>query len=231
MANPNFASRTDWSMIADLHANDENLAADALERLVRRYWPAIFAYVRADGFDVHEASDVTQGFVADVILGRRLLHSADPEKGRVRSLLLEAIRNYVVDFRRKLSRQGRQREISTGDGAAAADAFVARWAATLVHTVLRNVREGCQKDGLDPHWEVFEARVVLPMLTGAQPIPHDHLVHRLGLVSPGVSANMLITVKRRVVRALIAEIGLTVKDPVQVEAEIHDLLRALEAHS
>jgi hypothetical protein len=39
---------------------------------------------------------------------------------------------------------------------------------------------------------------------------------------------MMITVKRRFVRALYVEVGRTVIDPAQVEDELHELLRDLE---
>lgn len=251
-------------MIANLHAGDRELAADALERLVRRYWPAIYAYIRGSGFDVHETADLTQGFIADVILGRRLIHGADPQKGRLRALLLQSIRNYVASHRRRLNRgriraQARARDGTEADAssgrtdrpgaghqsavpawvfnaaastiASPEQAFIAQWSATLIQEVLRNVREGCLADGLSAHWDIFEARVVRPLITGAAPTPHAQLVERFNLGGPAVSANMIVPVKRRFVRALIAEIGLTVKDPAQVEAEVHELLRALEANS
>jgi hypothetical protein len=39
---------------------------------------------------------------------------------------------------------------------------------------------------------------------------------------------MMITVKRRFVRALYFEIGQTVSDPMQVDDELHELLKDLE---
>jgi DNA-directed RNA polymerase specialized sigma24 family protein len=251
MPDPRTSSQTDWSMIANLHAPDRDLAADALERLVRRYWPAIYAYIRGSGFDIHETADLTQGFVADVVLGRRLIHGADPAKGRLRALLLASVRNYVASHRRRLNRGRIRKNSSSGTHpppavgaippwvytaaaspvASPEQAFIAQWSATIIHEVLRNVREGCIADGLSAHWEIFDARVARPLITGAKPVPHAQLVERHQLAGPAVSANMIVPIKRRFVRALIAEIGLTVKDPAQVEIEIHDLLRALEAHS
>ncbi len=58
-------------MIAQVAQRDQEAAADALERLVRRYWSAVYAYVRRSGRDVHEAADLTQGFVCDIIISRR----------------------------------------------------------------------------------------------------------------------------------------------------------------
>jgi RNA polymerase sigma-70 factor (ECF subfamily) len=86
-------SRTDWSLIQEAASGEEQKIA--LERLSRRYWPAIYAYIRATGRDVHEAADLSQGFVCDVMLGRNIFETADQKRGRFRSLLLTAIRNYL----------------------------------------------------------------------------------------------------------------------------------------
>ncbi len=57
---------------------------------------------------------------------------------------------------------------------------------------------------------------------------HAKLVEQLGLKDEPQAANMMITVKRRFVRALYVEVGRTVIDPGQVEDELHELLRDLE---
>ncbi|MCH8165347.1 MAG: sigma-70 family RNA polymerase sigma factor, partial [Planctomycetes bacterium] len=89
------SSHTDWSLIVEAGHTDEQGAGDALERLMRRYWPAVYAYIRSTGRDVHESADLTQGFVCDVIISRRLCAGADPHRGRFRNLLLSAVKNYL----------------------------------------------------------------------------------------------------------------------------------------
>ena len=121
----------------------------AMEQLVRRYWPAVFAYIRKLGHDVHEASDLTQGFVCDVLLGRNLLQNANPTRGKFRSLLLASLQNYVREKHRFESRQKRStalsdlrfdsRLLAAVDGAKAQSpehAFSSQWGATLVRRVL-----------------------------------------------------------------------------------------------
>ena len=235
------ASQTDWSMIARLSSGDEMAAADALEQTVRRYWPAIFAYVRRTGRDPHAAADITQGFICDVVLGRRLIHGADPRRGRFRSLLLTALRNYVRQ--RVRHEQAAKRRPSSGptvaldagsgptsdDSAETPDAAFARdWSATLVRLVLERVRSACYEDGLEAHWTIFESRVVRPMMLGEAPVDYELLVSELELTDTAQAANMIVTVKRRFVRALQQEVGSTVSNPSHIEDEVRDLLRDLE---
>jgi DNA-directed RNA polymerase specialized sigma24 family protein len=229
-------------MIADAAQHDEAAVADAMERLVRRYWSAIYAYIRRSGRDVHEAADLTQGFVCDILISRRLCSYADPNRGRFRTLLLRAIQNYLRERHRREHRArgsgDNMQPLPLGDfDWALADvgshdtpeeAFSYHWSAVLVRQVLSRVRAGCQEDGLESHWTIFEYRVVRPMLFNEEPEEYSVLVERLNLKDESQAANMMITVKRRFVRALYYEIGQTVSDPQQVEDELHELLRDLE---
>jgi hypothetical protein len=110
-------------------------------------------------------------------------------------------------------------------------AFCAQWNATIIRDVLDRVREGCMQAGLEAHWEVFEARVVRPMLFNEPRLAYSKLVERLELADAAQAANMMITVKRRFVHALVQEVAKTVADPMQVEDELRSLVQDLERHS
>jgi RNA polymerase sigma-70 factor (ECF subfamily) len=221
------------------------LARDAWEQLARRYWPAIYAYLRTTGRGPEEAADLTQGFVCDVLLARSLVRSADPRRGRFRTLLLTALRNYLRERHRYERRERRWPRSATGAPAVPLDAsameaaagpgkvdpetaFAAQWSTALVHRVLDSVRNECVREELGAHWCVFERRVVRPLLFGEPPTPYSMLVERFDLKDAAQATNMMITVKRRFARALYAEVGRTVQDPGDVGDEILDLLRALE---
>jgi DNA-directed RNA polymerase specialized sigma24 family protein len=239
------SSHTNWALIHDAARGDPLPGGagpdQAMEQLVRRYWPSVFAYIRKTGRDVHEASDLTQGFVCDVLLGRQLLKSADPERGRFRALLMSTLQNYLHETHRFENRKKRsivfrplpldEKALASADNAdshSPEHAFTSEWGATLVRRVLDRVRNDCVASSLDVHWAVFEARVVRPMLFSDPPLPYPHLIDRFKLKDSGQAANMMVTVKRRFVQALIDEVAATVNDPMQVEEELRDLLREVE---
>lgn len=246
LADPS-ASQTNWSVIYQAAHGQTGPARVAWEQLVRRYWPAIYAYVRHRGADVHEAADVTQGFVCDVMIARRLLASADPTRGRFRTLLLASLKNYMADQHRHRSRQKRaptnpdgetghrfsidastlhEPALATYDSPDAA--FTAQWSTALVRRVLEEVRSGCEAEGLRSHWAVFESRIARPMLGGETPVPYPVLVDRFQLKDAAQAANMMITVKRRFAQALSREVSQTVSDPDDIADELGELIRSLE---
>ncbi|MHC5115004.1 MAG: RNA polymerase sigma factor [Planctomycetota bacterium] len=236
-------------MIFEAAGSEGAEAQEAWDQLARRYWPAIYAYIRSTGRDVEDAADLTQGFVCDVLLGRRLFAVADPTRGRFRTLLLTALKNYLTERHRYETRKKRAPggETANGDGpklleldrdssslvarskSPTPDAvFDTQWAVALVHRILDSVRAECMGEQLAAHWTIFERRVVRPMLTGEPPVEYSVLVDRLDLKDAAQAANMMITVKRRFARAMYAEIGRTVRDPEEIEVEISALMRALQ---
>ncbi len=240
-------SRTNWSMIMDAASGQEWRSNAAMDRLVQRYWPAVFAFIRSSGKSVDEATDLTQGFLCDVLLGRNLLQTATPERGRFRSLLLKSVSNYVREQHRHATRRKRAPigpdgrampsplSLDEGEGAWSAisrdqdpeSAFHAQWAASLVRQVLEKVRIDCMRRGQEAYWEVFVRRVVRPKLYGESPEPYEHLIANWRILDAAQAANMMVTVKRRFARALVKEAESTVTDALVTKSELQDLLNLL----
>jgi RNA polymerase sigma-70 factor (ECF subfamily) len=86
---------TVWSLV--LGARVDRVA---LENLLRGYWSPVYAFIRRQGYSGHDASDLTQEFLAQVVLGRDLIGRADPDRGRFRSFLKQALRNFLIDQHR-----------------------------------------------------------------------------------------------------------------------------------
>jgi hypothetical protein len=66
------------------------------------------------------------------------------------------------------------------------------------------------------------------MLFGDTPKPYSDLVNRLDLEDAAQAANMMITVKRRFARELLAEVAGTVANPAYSEDELSTLMHDLE---
>lgn len=234
------SSVTDWSMIVAASDGDES----AWDRLARQYWPAIYAYIRSSGRSVSEASDLTQGFLCDVVLGRNLLDAADPSRGRFRTLLLTALKNYLVERHRHATRQRRQpqggrtveldptrmRTAEMSDHRTPEQAFDEIWVSSLIRSAIEQTRTACNAEGLETHWVVFEERVIRPMLEGRPATAYDALVERLDLVDVAQAQNMMITIKRRFARVMRAAVASTLSGRENIEDELHALLAPGDQH-
>jgi len=248
------SSHTNWALIMDASNPDAEHAAHARERLVRRYWPAVYAYIRRTGRTVDDAAELTQGFVCDVILGNNLFGKAKPAKGSFRAFLLTCLKNFLREQHRDAHAAKRSPRFpgsgaGAGPGAAATfqmrdadladadphpshspeQAFSAQWARRVVHRVLDRVHRDCLAGALEVHWRVFEARIARPMLTNQPSATYASLVNSLALRDAAQAANMMITVKRRFARAMLQEVAHTVSNPKETEDELRALLRDLEA--
>jgi DNA-directed RNA polymerase specialized sigma24 family protein len=102
---------TRWS---EVRAAGESVAEgdDAFASLCNDYWSPIFAYVRRVGFSETDAQDLTQGFFVH-LLEHRTVRRADPHRGKFRSFLLGALKNYLANEAARAGRKKRGGENET----------------------------------------------------------------------------------------------------------------------
>lgn len=88
---------THWSVI-DAAAREQGGATSltALERLCQTYWYPIYAYARHQGNTAADSEDLTQGFFAR-FLEQKPLATVRRERGKFRSYLLTAFKNFLVN--------------------------------------------------------------------------------------------------------------------------------------
>lgn len=221
---------TRWTLVARAGGDDPTQRLCALEELLRRYLPALQAHlVIQKRLPTEQADDLVQSFITDKIIQGQLLEQADPQRGKFRTVLLTALDRYIISEFRKLNAQKRAPEAGFVDldaeavqvaapGAASA-AFDVEWARQIINESLRRVQAECEATGRAAFWQLFELRVVGPMLDGVEPPPYDELVRRFGFQSPTQASNALLTAKRMFARAL-REVVAEYDDP---EAELNEL--------
>jgi len=232
---------TQWTLVRQAGNDGEQRSPDALERLISCYWKPIYCYLRRKGHDDARAKDLTQGFFQEAILGRDLVETADPAKGRFRVYLLSALRNYVTSTHRKAVAKKRgsgQRGISLDSidgqkipvpvaGASPEDAFALAWASDLLDRVLVALEEECRQDSLSTHWELFCSRVLRPITEGGTPTPLPELCRTFGIQTEAKVSNMVVTVKRRfrvLFRSLLRQYVATEED---LDQEIQEIMAIL----
>lgn len=235
---------TSWALVLSARGSRADL-----ELLLRAYWSPVYAFIRAKGFSHHDASDMTQEFLSEILVGRDLIAKADPMRGRFRSFLKSALRNFLIDQHRRASakRAAPSTPISSVDaGPEAADngsidrggsvrsgnastdpaaAFDRQWAAAVLALTIERTEAACKQDGMDQQWAAFRAVVLAPLSSRVKPPSMEELAQRLGAASPAQVSNMIQTVKRRFRRTLQQVVAETVTDPKDVDDELAALQR------
>jgi len=234
---------TRWSVIlscADSQASTQT-ARDALTHLCQTYWRPIFAFVCHQGNSVPEAQDLTQDFFAMLLEGR-LLQRADPSRGRFRSLLLKALKNFLNDARdkqRALKRGGDVNFIPWDEWMAefpsqfsvsrresqtwpAEKIFDVRWAATVVEHAMHRLAEECERRG---RRRVFD---VIRSCLGAEREDVSYSTWARALGVPESSVKRLVHQLRKRYRELLREeVADTVASPDLLEEELRYLCAVL----
>ena len=226
---------TRWTLVGRAEGGGNDLAV-----LLKRYLPALRAYLvleRRLSADV--ADDLLQGFTASRILKQNLLSRADAARGKFRTFLLTALRNYAADEARaaraakrhpadgKLASLDEAREVGTSESC---DSFDIEWARQTLANAIEQTRNECQTNGRPELWELLRVRVIEPAMNGEPPPAYEQLVARFGFATPVQASNALITAKRMFARALRATIGRYADNAAEIERELNDL-RAILAQS
>ena len=235
-ARPAFVT-THWSMVLAAGGSDSPDARAALEKLCRAYWFPIYAFVRRQGQNPHDAQDLTQEFFTR-LLEKNQLAGADHSRGRFRSFLLAALKHFLANEWHKARAQKRgggqallpidaataesKGGLDPADHLTAEKIYERRWALTLLEQVLHRLRDEYIRDGRE---KVFEQ--LKPTLTEAsRTVAYAEIAVRLG-TSEGAVKVAVHRLRRRYREVLRAEIADTVAGPEEVEDEIRNLFAAL----
>jgi hypothetical protein len=229
---------THWSLIGDIQSSDERNRA-LIGLLLERYWKPIYFYLRRKGCDNEQAKDLTQGFVHEVVLNRRLIERADPSKGRFRSLLLHALGQYLTDQTHKEAAKKRipaeklvSLELADPSALPAAisdaspeDSYTYGWMAALLDQALSQVEAKCAEQGMQTHWRIFHDRVVRPILDNTAAPSLEEVCARHGVQDKKKASNMIVTVKRCFQATLAECVRNTVASEEDITPEMEEIMR------
>ena len=234
---------TRWTVVLEAGKSQTppDEALRALSELCRIYWRPIFLFLRRQGSNPDDAQDQTQGFFAHLIESRAYAR-ADREKGRFRSFLLGALKHFLAHARAHDQAQKRGGGMILGqlDTAAIAEAdartvatqrtadhvYEREWAETLLRQALNRLAEECVLAGKE---ELFEQLNSHLSVTSEAAVPYDELSARLG--RPIATLRSDVARLRSRYRAILREeVGGTVADVSQVDAELRHLCEVLAAN-
>ncbi|UCH32572.1 MAG: sigma-70 family RNA polymerase sigma factor [Candidatus Bathyarchaeota archaeon] len=231
---------TQWSLIEKVRSHEQQDKNQALiGQLIKRYWKPVYCYVRRKGYKNEEAKDIVQSFFHEVVLGRELIQKADKGKGQFRSFLLFALNRYlkVVQRDEKAKKRIPKSKLLSGDtvdisqlmeitsGLTPEESFDYAWVSDLLQEVLKEVEAQCYTDGKMVHWNIFEDRVLKPIMEDMEAPSMEEICHKYGISDTIKASNMIVTVKRRFRLALKEHVRESVTSDGQIEEELEEIMQ------
>jgi RNA polymerase sigma factor (sigma-70 family) len=231
-------AHTRWSVVLTAGQGSGDSAA-ALEKLCRAYWPPVNAHVRRQGYDVHEAEDLTQEFFAR-LLADDSLASVAPHKGRFRAWLLAALRNFLInEWKRATARKrgggmavlsldamepGQREACEPGDSETPDTVFERRWAETLLTRANARLRHEYEAAGQGARFDALKTY----LLQGDASVPYGTTARLLG-ISEGAVRSAIYKLRQRYGAVVRAEVAATVDREDEVDDEMRHLLAVLRS--
>lgn len=232
---------THWTEIVRARTEDDIRRHEAVAHLLCIYWKPVYCYLKRKGYDNERAKDLTQGFFQEVVLGRELILKANRTRGRFRTFLLKALNNYVASVHRAETAKKRRPDeglvsLDAADSevipvpvqdATPEQAFHYTWASTLLDEVLSEVEERCRDAGKGLYWDVFNTRLLGPIMEGCEAPSLGEVCGKLGISDEVKASNMIVTVKRQLQSAIRCRMRQFVDSDEDVDGEIQDLMEML----
>ncbi len=231
---------TQWTLVGRVHLPGKD-GALAMDELFRRYWFPVYSFLRSTGSSTHDAEDLTQGFFQRQVEDG-IFHVANPLRGKLRALVLVALRN----FRRSQHsadtavKRGGKMTIVSFDAEEAEERYAngpvdtrdpekiyfAAWAHGIIERTRKRLR---LRESFQSKKTVESSLALEPYLdpeTGTPPYPE--LAALLG-VAEGTLRQHLHRLRLKFADLLRDEISRTVDSPDEIEAELQWLLNAIKA--
>lgn len=227
---------THWDLVRDAQLSGEQ-ADEAMAVLCERYWKPLYMYTRYRGHSEQDAQDIVQGFFLRVI-DKGYFDAADSSKGRFRTFLLTCLQRYMAnEYNRAVSvkRGGSMLPIPIPwpDGESdllqlpshltSADVlFDRQWALVIIGRAMERLKAGERRagrgqlvDAVGPH-----------LVTALAETDYEELAKRLG-TTRGAARVAMHRLRKRLGVYILEEVGQTVGNPEDAEAELQLLLQAL----
>lgn len=212
---------TNWQMIAAACSPSIAVRREALGDFFIAYSAPIVAWFRSRGWPTDRADDLAQDFFKTIVMERRLLDGAESSRGRLRTLILAALRNHSIDaVRHDAAAQRADRTAAPREEDAPADAaFDAEWARTQLDRAISAVRSRLL-ERRPQQWKAFEEVVLVPALHGHAVRPLAEIARSLGLRDAASVSYLVHETKRSIRRELAAKVSATVGDAASFASEL-----------
>ena len=235
---PEQFATTQWSLVLAAGRGNGAGHQGALSELCQKYWYPLYVYVRRRVQDVHDAQDLTQSFLAQ-LLDKDLIRKADSSRGRFRAFLLTALKNFLASHWQKraaIKRGGGRIPLSldfeSGEkrfqmepfhSRTPEDDFERKWVLTLLDQALDTVKAELSSKGRLVQFEQLKGA-----MTGELQAAEYLSASRVLGISPEATKQAAYRLRKRYREIFRETVAQTVENPADLEDEIDSLLQTLE---
>ena len=233
---PRLFPHTRWSLVLAATRKNAPESAAALEIICHAYWYPLYAYVRRCGQSQHDAQDLTQDFFR-LLLEKNWLEAADREKGKLRSFLIVALKNFMNKEWRRASTQRRgggqihaqfdtafaESRFATDSNSLAPDeTFDKQWALTLLNLTIERLRAEFVTAGRPGDFDALKNC----LLAAPGAIDYAAVAKQLD-VNEGAARVATHRLRKRFRKIYREEISQTLTDGADIDGELRHLAAAL----
>jgi RNA polymerase sigma-70 factor (ECF subfamily) len=228
---------THWSVVRAAGKSSSPRYKEAMGTLCRTYWFPLYAFLRRQGHNVNQAEEYTQAFFTR-LLEKRGLRLADSKRGKFRSFLLAALKNFLADERDRASakKRGGGRKVLSLDFENAENQYTLQpaqqlppeklfersWALTVLERTMVRLQDesrSAKKRKVFDHLKVY-------LTAEKDSIPYREVADKLKMAEGAVKV-AVHRLRHRYRELLRDEIAQTVATEEQIDEEIRDLFAAL----
>ena len=203
---------TKWTLISQMKNLAGNSSKHLREELFRDYWQPIFLYINSKVRDHDKAIDLTQEFFIKCIIEKNLFEKADRCRGKFRTLLISALKNFIVSEHRYSQAAVRcpENEIFSLDNIKSApqiaapseeltddQAFNFNWIQSMLINVSNRVEEYYIAKRTPKYWQAFNLRILSPILSSSKALTIPEICNKIDINDPEKVSDMIQNVRRK----------------------------------
>lgn len=228
---------TYWTNILHLQNTNSSEYAENLNKLFSLYWKPVYKYICC-GWRVNreDAKDLTQEFFLS-LLTRESLKEITPTRGKFRSFLKAALKNFMLNYKRdkqRIKRGGKatmlsldydlvKLEIPQNKTLSPDEIFVDEWAKTVMNNALKRIEQQYAIQHKPKYLEVFR---MYYLAKTKSPPSYGEIADKLGISKFDVG-NYLKAVRNRCRQVIMEIIREYASDEQAAEEEFRELMERL----